>query len=177
MTTTRTASTLRRLAGTVVALGMLAACGQSGAPTSDDPYGAGGSAPSSPPAATSSAPGAPAPNAPALELRVADSSLGPILVDGRGMTLYMFTRDSANTSSCEGQCLVNWPPLLGAPSEGEGVDDSKLGSFTRSDGRVQATYNGWPLYYWVEDTKPGDTTGQNVQGVWFVMNRGGDPVR
>jgi predicted lipoprotein with Yx(FWY)xxD motif len=60
---------------------------------------------------------------------------------------------------------------------GEGVDDSKLGSFTRADGRVQATYNSWPLYYWKDDTKPGDMTGQNVQEVWFVLNSDGDPVK
>ncbi|WP_220490939.1 hypothetical protein [Tessaracoccus sp. MC1627] len=113
----------------------------------------------------------------ALELMMADTPLGTILVDGAGMTLYMFTNDTPNMSACEGQCLENWPPLLGEPTEGAGVDDSKLGTMTRSDGEVQATYNGWPLYYWVGDTAPGDTTGQNVQGVWFVLDRDGEPVR
>ena len=60
---------------------------------------------------------------------------------------------------------------------GEGVDDSKLGSFTRADGRVQATYNDWPLYYWINDTEPGQTTGQDVQGVWYVLDRDGEPIR
>ena len=108
---------------------------------------------------------------------MAASNLGSILVDERGMTLYLFTKDGPGTSACEGQCLVNWPPLLGVPREGDGVDDSLLGSFVRADGRTQATYNGWPLYYWVKDAKPGDTTGQDVQGVWFVLDRDGEPVR
>lgn len=112
-----------------------------------------------------------------LALKMADNPLGSILVDGAGMTLYMFTKDSANTSACEGQCLVAWPPLIGVPTEGAGVDDSKLGSFTRDDGRVQATYNGWPLYYWMNDAKPGDATGQKVQGVWFVLDRDGEPIK
>jgi predicted lipoprotein with Yx(FWY)xxD motif len=108
---------------------------------------------------------------------MADSSLGSILVDGRGMTLYMFTKDSANTSACEGPCLTAWPPLIGKPTEGTGVDDSKLGSFTRADGRTQASYNGWPLYYWKGDAKVGDVTGQNVNAVWFVLDRDGDPIK
>lgn len=145
-----------------------------------------GSAPAaSAPAATntgygpaSSAASAPAEaDATALALKLADSSLGSILVDGKGMTLYMFTKDSKNTSACTGQCLVAWPPLLGKPTVGSGVDDSKLGSFQRSDGSTQATYNGWPLYYWKGDAKAGDVSGQNVSGVWFVLDHDGDPVK
>lgn len=137
--------------------------------------------PTTTPGATSSAPADPGSSMPsdgALTLSVTDSPLGEILVDGNGMTLYLFTRDSqgADASVCEGECLVNWPPLLGEPTAGEGADDSKLGSFTRADGSVQATYNGWPLYYWVQDSAPGDTTGQGVQGVWFVLDRDGDAV-
>jgi len=67
--------------------------------------------------------------------------------------------------------------LLGKPTAGTGVDDSKLGSFTRADGTTQATYNGWPLYYWKNDAKPGDVTGENVQSVWFVIGRDGNPVK
>lgn len=116
-------------------------------------------------------------DATALALKLADSSLGSILVDGNGMTLYLFTNDSPNTSACEGQCLTAWPPLIGEPTAGEGVDDSKLGSFQRSDGRTQATYNGWPLYYWQQDANPGDVTGQNVNEVWFVIDRDGNAVK
>ena len=164
---TTPASRIPLAIGTLIALGLLAGCGGgAAAPTSQ---------PSSMPA--TSAPASPETDAAALALTMADSPLGSILVDGNGMTLYMFTNDSADTSACEGQCLVNWPPLLGEPTMGEGVNDSKLGSFTRADGRVQATYNSWPLYYWKDDTKPGDMTGQNVQEVWFVLNSDGDPVK
>lgn len=166
---TTPASRIPLAIGTLIALGLLAGCGTGGAAQP------GTSQPSSMPA--TSAPASPETDATALALTMADSSLGSILVDGKGMTLYMFTKDSANTSACEGQCLVNWPPLLGEPTMGEGVDDSKLGSFTRTDGRVQATYNSWPLYYWKDDAKPGDVTGQNVQEVWFVLDRDGDPVK
>lgn len=112
-----------------------------------------------------------------LAMAMADSIFGSILVDGHGMTLYMFTKDSANTSACTWQCLVAWPPLIGKPTAGSGVDDSRIGSFTRQDGRLQATYNGWPLYYWKGDQKPGDVSGQGVNGVWYVLDGGGDPVK
>jgi predicted lipoprotein with Yx(FWY)xxD motif len=104
--------------------------------------------------------------------------LGQFLVDGNGMTLYMFTRDDADKSNCAGECLANWPPLLseGDPVAGEGVDASKLGTITTDDGSTMVTYNHYPLYYWVADQQPGDTTGQNVGGVWFVLNPAGNPV-
>ena len=141
------------------------------------------------PATSAPATSAPASSAPAsasmpatadattLALAMADSSLGSILVDGKGMTLYLFTKDTTNTSNCTGQCLVAWPPLIGKPTAGKGVDDSKLGSFSRTDGSTQATYNGWPLYYWQKDTKPGDVTGQDVNNVWFVLDRDGNAVK
>nr|WP_300150339.1 hypothetical protein [Propionicimonas sp.] len=129
------------------------------------------------PPSSASASGAASADAATLALKLADSTLGPIVVDGKGMTLYMFAKDTANTSTCEGQCLVAWPPLVGRPTMGAGVDDSKLGSITRADGSTQATYNGWPLYYWKDDAKPGDVLGQNVNNVWFVLDRDGDPVK
>ena len=93
------------------------------------------------------------------------------------MTLYLFTKDTPNTSNCTGQCLMAWPPLLGKPTAGQGVDASKLGSFQRADGSTQASYNGWPLYYWQQDAKPGDVTGQDVNGVWYVLDRNGAAVK
>jgi predicted lipoprotein with Yx(FWY)xxD motif len=161
-------------AGAAVCAVLLSAC--TGAPTMAAPA-------ASAPAASSSAPATSAPAAPAaadpaaLAIKMADSSLGSILVDGKGMTLYMFTKDTANTSNCSGQCLVAWPALAGKPTMGAGVDDSKLGSFQRADGSTQATYNGWPLYYWKGDTKPGDVSGQNVSSVWFVLDRDGNPIK
>jgi len=106
----------------------------------------------------------------------AQSGLGTILVDGDGMTLYLFTNDSPGVSTCEGACLAAWPPLLGRPQAGAGADDSLLGSLTRTDGTPQVTYNGWPLYYWAQDAAPGDTNGQGVNDVWWVVSPEGDPI-
>ena len=109
---------------------------------------------------------------------VENASFGPILVDEKGMTLYGFTKDSPNVSTCAEGCLKAWPPLLtnGSPKAGDGVDAALLGSTATTDGREIVTYNGWPLYYWASDVKPGDTTGQNVGEVWFVVNPAGEMV-
>lgn len=104
-----------------------------------------------------------------------NSTLGSFLVDAKGMTLYLYTKDSPNTSNCYGACASYWPPLLtaGAPVAGTGVTASMLGTTKRTDGTTQVTYNGWPLYYYVSDKAAGDTTGENVQGVWFVITPAG----
>jgi predicted lipoprotein with Yx(FWY)xxD motif len=107
-----------------------------------------------------------------------DAKLGQILVDGKGMTLYIFTKDGPDQSNCTGNCLANWPPLvtLGAPIIGTGADDSKVGSALLADGTKIVTYNHMPLYYFAKDTKPGDVTGQGVGGVWFVVSPDGEIV-
>ncbi len=104
-----------------------------------------------------------------------NAALGSFLVDSKGMTLYLYTVDTPNTTNCYGPCAVAWPPLLtsGAPIAGTGVDASLLGTTTRTDGTTQVTYNGWPLYYFATDKVAGDTTGENVQGVWFVITPAG----
>lgn len=97
---------------------------------------------------------------------------GTILVDAMGMTLYMFGRDSENVSNCSGTCAINWPPLIvsyGEPTVEAGID-GEVGLITREDGAHQVTYNGMPLYGWIADQKPGDTTGHGVGGNWFVVN-------
>ena len=101
-----------------------------------------------------------------------DARLGKILVGDNGMALYIFTKDGPDQSNCNAECLVKWPPLLtqGNPTLGEGVDASLIGSATLPDGSKIVTYNQMPLYYWVKDTKPGDTTGEGVGGVWFVIS-------
>ena len=103
------------------------------------------------------------------------ATLGTFLVDSKGMTLYLFTTDTPNTSTCYGPCAIAWPPLLttGAPTAGTGVTASLLGTTTRTDGTTQVTYNGWPLYYFASDKAPGDTTGENVQNTWFVITPAG----
>jgi predicted lipoprotein with Yx(FWY)xxD motif len=110
------------------------------------------------------------------ELKVSQTStLGSFLVDSKGMTLYLYTKDSPNTSNCYSGCAGYWPALLttGSPLAGAGVTASLLGTTSRSDGTTQVTYNGWPLYYYVSDKVAGDTSGENVQGVWFVITPAG----
>jgi predicted lipoprotein with Yx(FWY)xxD motif len=111
----------------------------------------------------------PAP-APSINER-ASGDLGQILVDPRGMTLYLYTKDEPSVSNCYDQCAVAWPPLMtDAPPTAPDALAAGLGTTTRNGGGLQVTYNGMPLYYWQNDHKPGDTTGQNVGGVWFVVN-------
>jgi predicted lipoprotein with Yx(FWY)xxD motif len=102
---------------------------------------------------------------------VANATLGNILTDSRGMTLYIYTKDTANVSNCYDKCADAWPPLTvptGQTATAEGIGGT-LGTIVRTDGTSQVTYNSQPLYYWVKDQKPGDTTGQNVGTVWFVV--------
>jgi len=108
-----------------------------------------------------------------------NDKLGSFLVDDKGMTLYLFTKDTPNTSNCYDKCATAWPPLLttGEPTAGEGVDASLLGTTNRTDGTVQVTYNGWPLYYYQKDKAPGDVVGQDVGDVWFVVSAAGEQVK
>jgi predicted lipoprotein with Yx(FWY)xxD motif len=105
---------------------------------------------------------------------VANPTLGNILTDSDGRTLYRFIRDTVNVSSaCYGQCATNWPPLLiadGNPVAGEGVNGNLLGVLTRADGTRQVMYNGIPLYYYNADPNVGDTNGQLRGNNWFVVH-------
>jgi predicted lipoprotein with Yx(FWY)xxD motif len=107
-----------------------------------------------------------------------DPKLGKILVDGKGMTLYMFKKDAPDQSNCSGNCLKSWPPLLSqaAPKAGDGVDASLLGTASMPDGTMIVTYNKMPLYYFAKDTKAGDVNGQEVGNVWYVVSPDGKPV-
>ena len=114
-----------------------------------------------------------------VRLEVAtDPVFGDILVDGNGMTLYMFTMDEPNMSNCADDCLAAWPPLIddGNLTVGDGVNASLVGSAAMLDGSMIVTYNGMPLYYWVGDVQPGDTNGQDVNKVWYVVSPAGDPI-
>lgn len=108
---------------------------------------------------------------------VATSDLGEILGDSDGNTLYLFTPDEQGDSTCYDQCETNWPPLVGEVTPSDGLDAALLGSTTRTDGSEQATYNGWPLYYFAGDPSPGDTNGQGINDVWFVVSPEGDAIR
>jgi len=108
-------------------------------------------------------------------------TLGNILVDARGMTLYTFGADTPGTSNCTEACLQNWPPLTvasGNPVAGSGVTGT-VEVITRPDGTKQVTLNGMPLYTFFRDTKPGDANGQGVTafgGLWTVAMAGGAPT-
>jgi predicted lipoprotein with Yx(FWY)xxD motif len=107
-----------------------------------------------------------------------DPKLGKILVGDKGMTLYVFKKDGPDQSNCGPDCQSSWPPLLtqGNPTLGEGVDASLVGTATLSDGSKIVTYNKMPLYSFVGDTKPGDTTGQGIANLWYVISPEGKPV-
>ena len=101
-----------------------------------------------------------------------DAKLGQFLADDKGMTLYMYTKDTAGKSTCEGTCAQIWPPLLvaqGGKVTITGGDQTLVGTLTRSDGSTQVTYRNLPLYYFSKDKAPGDTNGQGVGTVWFVV--------
>jgi predicted lipoprotein with Yx(FWY)xxD motif len=105
--------------------------------------------------------------------------LGRIITDGQGFTLYMYVPDHQGTSRCTGFCAQQWPPLLlpsgvDKPTAGPGVVASLLGTVRRSDGRLQVTYNSWPLYLWIGDNAPGQATGQaDDMGLWYVVSVSG----
>ncbi len=111
------------------------------------------------------------------------TSLGSVLTNSQGRTLYVLTADSAGKSTCTGACATAWPPLTvksgQTPAAGSGVT-ATLGTITRSDGTVQVTANGLPLYTFVRDAKARDVNGQGVNafgGTWYVVNASGAMVR
>lgn len=100
-----------------------------------------------------------------------NTDLGHYLTDSQGRTLYYFTKDMPQMSMCTGECLTNWPAL--GPVKGElpsGLNPADFSNITRPDGSKQAAYKGYPLYYFIKDTKHGDVNGQNVLQSWFVVN-------
>jgi predicted lipoprotein with Yx(FWY)xxD motif len=113
------------------------------------------------------------------------SNLGTILVDGKGYSLYLYEPDhQSGKSTCYVTCAVEWAPLLvpssaKIPIAGPGVTASMLSTTRRTDGTIQVTYNGWPLYRWAEDTTPGEATGQalnNNGGLWYVLDPAGNAI-
>ena len=101
-------------------------------------------------------------------------SLGMVLVDSRGLTLYHLTGETASKFTCTGGCVDAWPPLeaSGTPSGGSGATGT-ISTAMRPDGISQVTYDGLPLYTFSGDSKPGDANGQGVQGAWFAVTPDG----
>ena len=114
-------------------------------------------------------------------LTLSETKLAKIITDGSGMSLYMYPPDTRNpsTSNCYDQCARNWPPLLtaGKPEiKGTDLNAALVGTTTRKEGTTQVTYNGWPRYYWARDKVPGDTLGQAVGDIWWVMTADGGTI-
>jgi predicted lipoprotein with Yx(FWY)xxD motif len=95
---------------------------------------------------------------------VRKTDLGPTLVDSQGRTLYLFEKDKTMASTCDGACASVWPPLTtsGKPKALAGIAAAKLGTTKRNDGKLELTYAGHPLYYYVSDTQPGQLTGEGL---------------
>ncbi len=95
--------------------------------------------------------------------------IGKFLVDAKGMTLYIYKKDSIGKSACTGPCVERWPlyhrETVAAP---EGLIAGHFTTITREDGKKQTAYKGWPLYYYVGDKAPGDATGHGRGEVWYV---------
>jgi predicted lipoprotein with Yx(FWY)xxD motif len=154
----------------------LAACGMGGTSSSGQP--------STSSAATSPAKASPA-KARAVSsskaLHVAHTSLGNVLVDARGMTVYLLTSDKPNTSRCSGPCLQYWPIVPGAQArtKAHGVM-ARLGTTKATNGSIMATAGGWPLYTFVKDKAAGDVTGEGVAtfgGIWYAVSPSGQAVK
>jgi predicted lipoprotein with Yx(FWY)xxD motif len=166
-----TARNLQR--GTASAAGLaaltlvLAACGASGSSGYGGGYGA--------------APATPSIAGMAATVDLHNSSLGSILVDAQGRTLYLFEADKNGKSACSGPCATAWPPLLsnGAPQAAMGASASLIGTTARGDGGSQVTYAGHPLYYYVGDKAAGDVTGEGIDqfgAKWYVLGKDGKKI-
>jgi predicted lipoprotein with Yx(FWY)xxD motif len=181
------AFTVRRLpamAAIVVAVAIAACGGDDDAATTE------GAAPTTSAAEEASAPaeagkespkggrGAPARG---TELVAADSQYGEILFDSEQRAIYLFDKETSESSQCYGACAEAWPPVLteGRPRAGAGLDPKLLGTTERDDGSTQVTYNGHPLYYYVDDPR-GEVLCHNVEefgGLWLVVEPSGQPVQ
>lgn len=107
------------------------------------------------------------------------SGLGRVLVDGHGYTLYAYLPDHRGRPRCTGYCAKQWPPLVlpngvSHPAAGAGLNRSLLGTVRRANGTLQVTFNGWPLYLYVDDSAPGQATGQgDDMGLWLTLSADG----
>lgn len=168
--------TIRTTAALAAGLLVVALAGCTSATPESEPSTA-SSSPAAEPSSEPDSSGSAEPGATALELAVAESPLGEIVVDGDGMTVYMFDSDTqgAGVSTCEGQCAANWPAVTtdGDVPDAEGVT-GELGTIAGVDGATQVTLNGWPLYYFAGDTAPGAVAGQGVNDVWWVLSPAGE---
>jgi predicted lipoprotein with Yx(FWY)xxD motif len=151
------------IAVTAASLLTLSACGSSSSTTASPP---------------SSGTNANAAAQAASGLHVADTSLGKVLADAGGNTVYMFSTDSSGKSTCNSTCLQYWPPV--APGKAASTVTGKVASTTTTTGGKVATVAGWPVYAFSQDQKPGDVTGEGFSdfgGVWYAVSPSGQPVK
>lgn len=143
-------------AAVVAALVTLTACG-SNSSSSPNTTGSGGGAQ----------------GASSSQVKTASTSIGTVLVNSAGHTIYWFARDTAKTSNCSGACATYWPPVKGPVTAAAGTSlPDTFGTITRSDGTVQATYDGHPLYTYVGDSAAGQAAGNGKNlsgGLWWAM--------
>ena len=161
-----------RLAGAAGALVLLGACNAAGPPSLHIP--------------TNGAPTTAA-GVPGYAVHVQSvSGVGQVLVNGYDLTLYVFAPDAVKgQSTCYKTCATQWPPLVlpagvTAPVASGGVNSALLGTSRRSDGTLQVTFDGWPLYRFLGDTAPGEATGEaldNDGGLWYAIGPSGAPLR
>jgi predicted lipoprotein with Yx(FWY)xxD motif len=169
----------------VLAIGALLAitgCGGSDSSSSGEggAYGSGGGETGSTQSAKSEAGSAAASGGNGIVAVAKSPEVGTaILVDSKGFTLYDFHKDKGTKSSCYGACASTWPPLTasGATKAMSGAEASKLGTTKRSDGTLQVTYAGHPLYTYVADTKPGEAKGNDFSSFgaqWYALKANGE---
>jgi len=109
-----------------------------------------------------------------------NGTYGKILTDGEGNTLYLFETDQGTKSACTTGCSSTWPALTvsgGKPTAGDGINAGLLGVAKQADGSMQVTYNGHLVYRYAGDSAPGQTNGEGISGVWFVVSSTGSPVQ
>jgi predicted lipoprotein with Yx(FWY)xxD motif len=158
----------------VLALGV-AACGSSNSSAKDDPVV------SALKTVEDSSAGAAAASAKGPKIKVVDSDYGRIISNGRGRALYLFTADRGKGSNCSGDCASAWPPYIvkRKPIAGPGAKQGLIGTTRRSDGKLQATYAGHPVYFYISDNEPGEVLCQAVSefgGYWYVVRANGRAV-
>jgi predicted lipoprotein with Yx(FWY)xxD motif len=174
---TRTLSTFTLLA--IVGALAIGGCGSSDSGNSGGAYGSGNSANTESTKSTASETGGEGSAAATFVSVASVPKLGGVIVDSKGFTLYDFHKDKGTKSSCYGECAQVWPPLTttGKPEPSNGASASKLGTTKRSDGMIQVTYAGHPLYTYVVDTKPGDTKGNDFSSFgaqWYALKANGE---
>lgn len=143
-------------AGLAAALVTLTACGSNSSSMSGSGGGTGGSG---------------------SKIKLESTSIGQVLANSAGRTLYWFAKDTPTTSNCNAACVTFWPPVKGPAAAAPGTAlPGHLGTITRSDGTIQATYDGHPLYTYTGDSATGQTTGNRLPaagGLWFAMSPSG----